>query len=355
MLKRVFLIIIISFFLLNSFLLAGKIIFSAEAAGTNRAIIFHFGDFSGRNPDEFFNLLATRYNYYVSTGIRPVIIASGDYSFATIQADLQRFKNALDRFVSQTGCPANDIILAPGNHDDPGRVNTRIWENVFGSSRPVEGVKVVRNLVISWMHTERPNLDFLEQKLAQKLAICPNCIRLMVGHKPLILEPQYSSYSNYLLPSAWRGRVLGILRTYGIKLYLCGHFEVHGTLNNEGVLHNRTTPARRGFEEIMVDYDSASGAVRNINVSVIGYETPIPTIGTPTPTLRLTLTPTPTPRPSFTPTPTLAPSNTCYQPCVSNSDCSSGLVCGYHSSVGRRVCYNLACASETDCRCAWQK
>lgn len=45
---------------------------------------------------------------------------------------------------------------------------------------------------------------------------------------------------------------------------------------------------------------------------------------------------------------------TCYQPCVSNADCSSGLVCGYHVSVGRRVCYNFACASETDCRCAWQ-
>jgi len=61
--------------------------------------------------------------------------------------------------------------------------------------------------------------------------------------------------------------------------------------------------------------------------------------------------PTPTPRPVPTPTPLAS----CYQPCRTDSDCSNGLKCGYHVSVGKRVCLNPACAGEQDCRCSWQR
>lgn len=64
-------------------------------------------------------------------------------------------------------------------------------------------------------------------------------------------------------------------------------------------------------------------------------------------------TPSPTPKPRPTPTPT--PSASCYQFCQNDSNCSNGLRCGYHVSVGRRVCLNPSCPSNKDCRCSWQK
>jgi len=66
---------------------------------------------------------------------------------------------------------------------------------------------------------------------------------------------------------------------------------------------------------------------------------------------KLPSTPTPPPTPTSTPTP---PRAGCYQPCRSDVDCQSPLVCGYHVNAGQRVCHNPACAGENDCTCDWQ-
>lgn len=63
------------------------------------------------------------------------------------------------------------------------------------------------------------------------------------------------------------------------------------------------------------------------------------------------LIPLPTPKPKPIPTPILG----CYQSCRTDSDCRNGLKCGYHVTVGKRVCLNPSCPLETDCRCDWQK
>lgn len=70
---------------------------------------------------------------------------------------------------------------------------------------------------------------------------------------------------------------------------------------------------------------------------------------TPTPTGRVTVTPTPTGAVTTTPQPTPTPITSCYNECLSSSDCRSGLICQQISGVKR--CLNTKCETESDCVC----
>jgi len=257
-------------------LLAGYLVWGENpifAEGQNgtvqRTVILHFGDIGDTDPNMFFGRLAQRYNWRVARGVRPIVIGSGDYVVLCRHEDLLRFKSAVDRFMTQTGCPAARLILALGNHDDPGRVRTAVWNEVWGGTRPVEGTSKLGNTVIAWMHSEHPDLGFLSRSLQQKREACPSCLVILVGHKPLILESQYSGYQSFLLPEPWRSQTLNMLTTYSAAAYLTGHFEMHSTLTYDGVLHNRVTPARRGFEEIVIPYDPISRRGLDVTVTTL--------------------------------------------------------------------------------------
>lgn len=230
-------------------------------------VILHFGDINGGDSTVFFQALKDRYNYYRTQGKKVIVIGSGDYVFLSNRQELEAFKQRVVLFQQKTGCPSGDIFLALGNHDDPARLNTATWNAVWNGSRIPENVIKNGDLIIAWMHSEQPNLSFLTRKLEEKKTLCPTCVPILIGHKPLILEPGLAQYQNFLLLNGWRQKTLALLKQFGVKLYLTGHLEIHSVLTSEGTLHNRVTPARRGFEEIVIKYYPLTGKVQNINVT----------------------------------------------------------------------------------------
>lgn len=85
--------------------------------------------------------MADRYFYHLSKGRRPAVIGSGDYCVIFNHEALGVFRNAVEEFMRLTGCLEEEIILALGNHDDPARLNTWIWNQVWGQRRPPEEVE----------------------------------------------------------------------------------------------------------------------------------------------------------------------------------------------------------------------
>lgn len=118
------------------------------------------------------------------------------------------------------------------------------------------------------MHSEKPDLDFLDRRLGRKKALCPNCTTILIGHKPLYLEPGYCP-KTFLLPEPWRAKTLALIKKYEVDLYLTGHCEWHSFMEIDGVFHNRATPARRGFEEILILRDSQTGVVKSVAATTI--------------------------------------------------------------------------------------
>lgn len=310
-----------------------------------RIKIAHFSDIGGDDPNKIFGLLK-KYE-----GERVVFLGSGDYVVYSELTDLAKVKKAVDNFVDQSSFKNEDIILALGNHDDPGRVGTWKWNQTWADSRKAEGVVIKDSLIIAWLHTEKPDLVMVETEIAKKRVACPNCVAVMIGHKPVVMETGMETYQNYLLPTAWREQVLTILKKYNFKLYLTGHFEVHSTINNDGVIHNRATPARSGFEEISFE-TGEGGEIKNVKVTTMNYSFIGNTNQLPTPSTGMRLTPTTTPKP------TVELINSCHKECSSTEQCQNGQICTRNYNVrpdGVKICLNWYCSTETDCVCAWQK
>lgn len=138
----------------------------------------------------------------------------------------------------------------------------------MGSKAAAGGGGTEGDLIIAWMHSEHPNLAYLKEKIGRKRAECPSCLGILVGHKPLTMETPYlAQYQKFLLLEGWRLPTLAMIQDLGLNFYLTGHFEVHSVLMHEGVLHNRVTPAQRGFEEIFITYHPVSGSISNVDVS----------------------------------------------------------------------------------------
>ncbi len=242
--------------------------FSISSGTVSQQVILHFGDIGETDPRMFFNHLADRYFDHVARGHRPLIIGSGDYCGVCNLETLGNFRTAVDEFVQLTGCQEDEIFLALGNHDDTARLNTWIWNQAWNQTRPPEGVTRVGDLILSWMHSEHPDLDFLAEEIGRKKEQCPSCIGILVGHKPLILERELlAQYARFLLLEGWRVRTLALMQDLSIQFYLAGHLELHSVLVQEGVIHNRVTPARRGFEEILITYDPVSGTIFNADIT----------------------------------------------------------------------------------------
>lgn len=311
----------------------------------NKVKIVHFSDIGGEPPSDIFGLLK-KYE-----GVKVVFLGSGDYVVYPELVDLERVKKAVDSFVGQSSFGNEDIILALGNHDDPGRVGTWKWNQVWNNSRPAEGVIIKNNLIIAWLHTEKPDLVMIEAEIAKKRAICADCVAIMIGHKPVVMEAGMEAYQSYMLPIGWREQVLALLKKYNFKFYLTGHFEVHSTLTSNGVVHNRATPARSGFEEINFETE-LGGEIKNLNVITRDYNFVGTGVTMPVPT-QTKVTPTASPTPT-----TGLISGSCHKECVSNDQCQSGQICARNYNVrpdGAKICLNWYCSAETDCICSWQE
>jgi hypothetical protein len=235
---------------------------------TKIVTIIQFGDVEGGEAN-FWTLLTARILLLKTQGITPVIIGCGDYVVTPSTTSLGAFKSKVAKLIQDTKIPAENVILALGNHDDPGAVNTRFWISTFGASRPTEGIVQREGLTIAWMHSERPYLSTLSSNLATAKVNCPTCIPVLVGHKPLVLEKGMEAYKSFLLLAGWREQTLAIMKTGGVKLYLTGHLEYQNWQTYQDVKHSRTTPARRGFEEITIKYDPATGTVVRIDYTNI--------------------------------------------------------------------------------------
>lgn len=237
---------------------------AAQAPTTKSVVIYHFGDLAPSESSSFFSRLVERYKNRPLLWEWPLIVGSGDY--VTLPNQLPKFKSTLAGFLRTIGCSESRVLLAPGNHDDPGRA-TNNWLRVWAEERPAEGVVRRGDLLIGWMHAEKPNLEYLTQSFQAARQSCPNCVAILVGHKPLVLEPGYSAYQRFLLPEPWRTKTFSLMRQMNIQLYLTGHFEIHGIIRKDGVIHNRVTPARRGYEEINIEYYPITGEVKNITIN----------------------------------------------------------------------------------------
>jgi len=275
----------------------------AQAKIKRAPVIFHFTDIGGINTNNLFDLLVARLNYYRSRRRLPIIIGSGDYVHSPSLTTLTEFKRFIERFVTATNFPPQRIILALGNHDDPGRTATYLWNNVWQKSRRPEGVTKIGKTIIVWLHTEKTNLDLLAPKIARKRSLCPDCWGIVVGHKPIWVEPA-NPYPHYTLPVGTKEKLLSLMQQNNLTLYLSGHIEWHNTLRCQNILHNRATPARNGFEEIV---DGKVYWVRGVD-DIVG---PLPETILPNCTLP---TPLPVPTsivPSSTPTLKPTPSPSC--------------------------------------------
>lgn len=262
--KTTFLVALLTIILAICFLLTAKTQPVAAQTQTRRLVILQFSDIGDFSLEKTFATLAKWYRYYKANNERVIVVGSGDYVLRHNYQTLGAFKSKVDEFVARTGCPPGHIVLALGNHDDPAATSTYIWNKVWENSRKPEGVVRNGNLIIAWMHSERPNLDRLETKLREKRALCPKCLGILVGHMPLVLEPRFSAYQNFLLPPGWRQRTLEIIRSQNIKLYLTGHFEMHGFFRKDGTWHNRATPARLGIDVITITYNPETGRITEI-------------------------------------------------------------------------------------------
>ncbi len=296
--------------MLAALVLSGASLPPTQAGQEGVAIIIHFSDTGAQVPAGLYDKLAAWYNYY--RWANPVVVGSGDYCNT---ADATLFRGVRDGLI-RAGIPWESVILAPGNHDNPGGFGA-VWDSVFGAGSR-EGVKRVGNVLVGWMNTELPNISAISSRILAERQACPGCVGVLVGHKPVALEPGLPSYlytTTYIFASS--AKVMDLAQQGNFPVYLAGHVEIYNFAKYGTVWQNRAGGARNGFCIITIHYDTATGVASRITSTLVNtlppddpLPTPTPAPPTATPTLTPVPTATPSPSATFTPTKTLLPSAT---------------------------------------------
>jgi len=231
--KRISVLVLV----LAALLLPSATIPGAQAGAQGVAIIIHFSDTSAQVPADLYDKLGAWYDYY--RWANPVVVGSGDYCNTP---DATLFRGVRDGLI-RAGIPWESVILAPGNHDNPGGFGA-VWDSVFGAGSR-EGVKRVGNVLVGWMNTELPNISAISSRILAERQACPGCVGVLVGHKPVALEPGLPSYlytTTYIFASS--ARVMDLAQQGNFPLYLAGHIEIYNYAQYGTVWQNRPGGAR---------------------------------------------------------------------------------------------------------------